>query len=211
MNKILTKRNQIFNNYVMDAGSLNRRCVAGRSELGINFEGKVSRCPQSGDYIGDLMVEDFKTIWEKADCTTSNLLPNVCINCPLFKMCSGGCRVSAKSAFGAWNAIDPKANPHNINSVIENIKRHFKSLLVNEVNGYCRKESFGSIFIRSDGNYALLDKYFTPEELSSNDEMKKTIRSHIIPIVLLKNECYINHDCSLCELHDVCYNVHNCR
>lgn len=84
-------------------------------------------------------------------------------------------------------------------------------MLVNEVNGYCRKESFGSIFIRSDGNYALLDKYFTPEELSSNDEMKRTIRSHIIPIVLLKNECYINHDCSLCELHDVCYNVHNCR
>lgn len=190
---------------------MNRRCVAGRSELGINFEGKVSRCPQSGDYIGDLMVEDFKAIWAKADCTTSNSLPDVCINCPLFKMCSGGCRVSAKSAFGAWNAIDPKANPHYINSVIQNIKRHFKNLLVNEVSGYCRKECFGSIFIRNDGNYALLDKYFTPEELSSNDEMKRDIRSHIIPIVLLKNECTINQDCSLCELHDVCYNIHNCR
>lgn len=65
MNKILTKKNQIFNNYVMDAGSLNRRCVAGRSELGINFEGKVSRCPQSGDYIGDLMVENLRRYGKK--------------------------------------------------------------------------------------------------------------------------------------------------
>ncbi len=193
---------------------MNRRCVAGRTELGISCEGKISRCTQSEDYVGDLMTEDFQTIWSKMDdCTTSDSLPNVCVNCPLLKMCSGGCRVSAKSETGCWNGLDPKTRPQNVEVVLQNIKKHYKKLLPNDARGYCRKEKFGSILIRNDGNYTLLDKYFTKKELEEiyNDSTQNKLAQHTLPIILKDMPCTICEDCDSCALHDVCYNIHNCR
>lgn len=187
---------------------MNRRCVAGRTELGISCEGKVARCPQSGDYVGDLTSEDFKSIWERIDdCATSLSLPEVCVSCPLFKMCSGGCRVSGKSETGHWNGLDPKTNPVNVPIILKNIKENMKKLLPGDMEGYCRKEEFGSVLIRKDGNYALLDQYFTEKELKE----EKNIEKHILPIVLNDVSCNINDECDTCRLYDVCYNIHNCR
>jgi len=194
---------------------MNRRCVAGRTELGINCEGKVARCPQSGDYVGDLMTEDFQTIWSRIDdCATSDSLPDVCVNCPLFKMCSGGCRVSAKSETGHWDGLDPKTRPQNVEIVLQNIKKHYKKLLPNNARGYCRKEEFGSVLIRTDGNYTLLGKYFTKEELDKeifNDLTQNKLIQHTLPIILKTTHCNISGDCDSCALHNVCYSVHNCR
>jgi len=193
---------------------MNRRCVAGRTELGISCEGKISRCVQSGDCVGDIMGEDFQTIWSKMDdCATSDSLPNVCVNCPLFKMCSGGCRVSAQSETGCWNGLDPKTRPQNVEVVLQNIKEHYKQLLTNDAHGYCRKEEFGSILIRDDGNYTLLNKYLNKEELEEiyNDPMQNKLTQHTLPIVLKDMPCAICEDCDSCALHDVCYNIHNCR
>jgi radical SAM protein with 4Fe4S-binding SPASM domain len=188
---------------------MNRRCVAGRTELGINCEGKIARCPQSGDYVGDLMTEHFKMIWDRMDdCSTTNSFPEVCVNCPLFKMCSGGCRVSAKSETGHWNGLDPKTRPENVDMVLQNIRKHYKELLPNNVSGYCRKEEFGSVLIRTDGNYTLLDKYFTKDELNL---VSNTLIKHSLPIVLTDKPCNISENCKTCALHDVCYSVHNCR
>jgi len=193
---------------------MNRRCVAGKTELGISCEGKITRCTQSGDYVADLMIEDFQTIWSKMDnCATSNSLPNVCVNCPLLKMCSGGCRVSAQSKTGCWNGLDPKARPQNVEVVLQNIKEHYKKLLPNNACGYCRKEKFGSVLIRTDGNYTLLDNYFTKEELEEiyNDSTQNKLIQHTLPIILKDMHCTIHEDCDSCALYDVCYNVHNCR
>lgn len=190
---------------------MNRRCVAGRSELGISCEGMVSRCPQSSDYIGSIMAESFETVWKCADCSTSDAFPNVCTNCPLLKMCSGGCRVSAKSDCGKWNGLDPKATPQNINMVLKNIDEHYGNLLpTKDVSGYCRKEAFGAILIRTDGNYSLLDKYFTNDELK-DEHVLASLSKHTLPIILKNESCIINDDCKLCKLRDVCYNIHNCR
>lgn len=193
---------------------MNRRCVAGRTELGINCEGKIARCPQSGDYVGDLMTEDFQTIWSKMDdSAASDSLPDVCANCQLFKMCSGGCRVSAKSETGYWNGLDPKTRPQNVEIVLKNIKKHFKKLPPNNARGYCRKEEFGSVLIRTDGNYTLLDKYFTKEELEEvyTNSTQNKLTQHILPIILKDMHCTICEDCDSCALHDVCYSIHNCR
>jgi radical SAM protein with 4Fe4S-binding SPASM domain len=194
---------------------MNRRCVAGRTELGINFEGKVARCPQSGDYVGDLMTEDFQTIWNRIDdCAASESLPDVCVNCQLFKMCSGGCRVSAKSDTGYWNGLDPKAKPQNVIIVLKNIKKHYENLLPKDAHGYCRKEEFGAVLIRTDGNYTLLDKYLTKDEFDNsfgNDINQSQLKKHTLPVILKDMNCIINKDCESCKLHNVCYSIHNCR
>lgn len=190
---------------------MNRRCVAGRTEIGISCEGIVSRCVQSGEYVGDLREEDFKDIWKKMeDSCTSDVIPEACAKCGLFKMCSGGCRVSAKSETGCWNGLDPKMNPKNIPIVLDNIKKNYKSLLPKEASGTCREEEFGSVYIRNDGNFSLLDRYFTDEELA-DEKIKEELKNHILPISLSEVGCQISENCDTCSLHDVCYNIHNCR
>lgn len=184
--------------YVNDISPfINRRCVAGRTEIGISSTGKVKSCAQSDNFVGDIMTEDFSDIWERLSYhNTEESYPKECISCPLFKLCSGGCRVSSKSKTGMWNDKDPLMKEENVSIILQKIKKNIRKLQKSkdEIFGQYRDESFGQVFIRNDGNYMLLDK-------------NKSVK----PIILKRNKCYISDNCEECPLYDTCYSIHNCR
>lgn len=94
------------------------RCSAGITTCTIGSDGQVRPCSHSDETYGDIFHERLRAIWKKmSEWRDGSRLPSVCKECDLFSVCSGGCRVDAKTCFGSISALDPYADPSAIGAV----------------------------------------------------------------------------------------------
>jgi radical SAM protein with 4Fe4S-binding SPASM domain len=72
-----------------------RMCTAGNTTLTIGSEGNIRVCSYDQESYGNILEEDFKTIWKKMEKWRDNsLLPQECKDCIIVDSCGGGCKVS---------------------------------------------------------------------------------------------------------------------
>lgn len=102
--KCLLDDNILLGNY----NFINRKCSAGRTVAAISCDGNIRPCAHNVDSYGNILVEEFKTIWGRMGFWRANkLLPSECLNCGWLEKCNGGCRTNAKVYSGDWNGNDP--------------------------------------------------------------------------------------------------------
>jgi radical SAM protein with 4Fe4S-binding SPASM domain len=93
--------------YGKKLGFLNRSCQAGKSSTTVSNIGDIRPCSRSSEVYGNLLVEPFKTIYAKMeDWRALKTVPDECLACKVLSKCLGGCRVSAKAAFGDCKSKD---------------------------------------------------------------------------------------------------------
>jgi radical SAM protein with 4Fe4S-binding SPASM domain len=76
-------------------------CGAGITFAAINPKGEVRTCNQSECVYGNILVEDFETIWHKPELSEFRSLQWIekpCIGCSVLAECLCGCKVDANSA-----------------------------------------------------------------------------------------------------------------
>jgi len=72
-----------------------RACVAGRTTVTIDPNGKVRPCPHVELFYGNILYEPFVDIWKRMSQWRHNeFIPQVCSECPILSYCNGGCRVN---------------------------------------------------------------------------------------------------------------------
>jgi radical SAM protein with 4Fe4S-binding SPASM domain len=133
-----------------------KSCGIGRKQIVCSSDGKLRPCTHFETIEGDLVQEELANIWSRFEhwLEASNF-PDICLNCKLFGLCSGGCRMSAKSATGNHCAVDPNINVENIDKVARQIQEQLKmkqkasletlpdSFVIN--NYRTRKEEYGVV------------------------------------------------------------------
>jgi len=139
-----------------------RKCSAGKIDCAIGPNGEVRPCPQSDMIYGNILEDDLSNIYSKmTDWLTDDLLPKICVSCPQFIYCGGGCRYDAK-AMGDIAGMDPLAtNPNDVYPLIErpvSIKLDNRQKIYFPKSVSYRKEEFGAIFYNhATGTSVLLD------------------------------------------------------
>lgn len=77
-----------------------RGCEAGRSICNITFDGNITPCPHSRlPVLGNLMDDNIRSIWEKANPFSSDLIQE-CRKCQFSLSCNGGCKGISMLKFG---------------------------------------------------------------------------------------------------------------
>ena len=90
-------------------------CTAGKTTYAIDIDGNVKACPRDSHMYGNILKEDFDTIWERIHVwRDETFLPPKCKECNKLNECLGGCRVSAYTMTGSMNGIDDVSNFDNI-------------------------------------------------------------------------------------------------
>jgi len=85
-----------------------RLCSAGITSCVISATGGIRPCPQSDIEYGNILVEDFATIWQRMECwTLPEMLPEDCRGCTANVVCEGGCRMRARFSTGSYAGADP--------------------------------------------------------------------------------------------------------
>ncbi len=92
------------------------RCALATRSPGYTIDpwGRLRACSVSPIILGDLRSEPFEVIQERARSGYFREvaeLPSECLGCGQAAACGGGCRESARSAFGALDRADPLARP----------------------------------------------------------------------------------------------------
>lgn len=95
------------------------RCALGTDVPGYTIDpwGRVRACSVSPVVLGDLRTESFQTIESRARSSYFRevaALPAECRDCSEAGACGGGCRESARSAFGTLERADPLATPFRV-------------------------------------------------------------------------------------------------
>lgn len=87
----------------------NRKCSAGVTTCSISPNGEVRPCPHADISYGNMLQEDFSTIWKAMSIwSCPDILPEVCRSCNANVVCEGGCRMAAKITGGEYNSPDPR-------------------------------------------------------------------------------------------------------
>jgi radical SAM protein with 4Fe4S-binding SPASM domain len=82
-------------------GFIHRKCQAGVTSLAISSNGDVRPCTHNIENYGNILKDDFTTIWESMqNWRNRSYLPERCNFCKSLSSCEGGCRMTAK-AFSA--------------------------------------------------------------------------------------------------------------
>lgn len=85
----------------------NKICSAAVTSCVISSSGMVRPCIHSDKSFGNILREDFSSIWAKmAPWSEEAMLPVECINCAATAICEGGCRMSSKALHGCYNGKD---------------------------------------------------------------------------------------------------------
>ena len=145
-----------------------RRCVAGITTMTVSYDGPVRPCSHLDLSYGNLLQEDFKTIWDRMDLWREGFqIPGECKTCPLFPMCGAGCRMEAKTRTGKINDLDPYSIPHHALEMAKGIKeRRAGNVPKTEtltsfrtVKFRLRQESFGGVVALGGNKMVLLDQH----------------------------------------------------
>lgn len=105
-----------------------RRCGIGRRQLVCAADGKLRPCTHFDIVEGDLMNEDLSQIWERLKhWIEAEHIPDICLNCKLFGICGGGCRMSAKKATGNHCEVDPNVNIESIDKIVVQIQEQLRN------------------------------------------------------------------------------------
>ena len=144
-----------------------RRCVAGITTMTVSYDGSVRPCSHIDVSSGNLLREDFSTIWTRMDIWSKGLyIPSECELCSLLPLCGGGCRMEAKTRTGNIKSLDPYSSLEHIPKIGERIKAIQSKVPAQlEIPPYfrtvkfrLRKESFGGIVALKDNSRVFLDQ-----------------------------------------------------
>lgn len=87
----------------MEAG-----CDAGRTYITVDPFGNIKPCTQISDGYGNILTEDFESIWNKMQVYRDNeFVPELCAPCDLKEVCGGGCRAEAERRVGSLKSKHP--------------------------------------------------------------------------------------------------------
>ena len=85
----------------------NRICSAAVTSCAISSSGMVRPCIHSDKSFGNILREDFSSIWAKmTPWSEESMLPIECANCTATSICEGGCRMSSKTLHGCYDGKD---------------------------------------------------------------------------------------------------------
>ncbi|PTN38680.1 radical SAM protein [Desulfonatronum sp. SC1] len=97
----------LFNPITADLG--NKGCSACDGLLSVDFRGRILPCSSCDDPMGDLLREDFRTIWNRPASTVyrdKDLAHASCRECDHFAFCHGGCPLYWRHfGFGELEAV----------------------------------------------------------------------------------------------------------
>lgn len=140
-----------------------RRCNAGVTTATISYDGSVRPCPHLDISYGNLLTEDFSTVWERMRPWSDGFqVPKECSGCELLNVCGSGCRMEAKMNSGRINGPDPFAVMNYVNDITEVISRSrsiSEKVAVRRFrtpNFRLRQEAFGGVFL-SGKRHVFLD------------------------------------------------------
>lgn len=144
-----------------------RRCVAGITTMTVSYDGSVRPCSHIDVSSGNLLREDFPTIWTRMDIWSKGLyIPSECEPCSLLSICGGGCRMEAKTRTGNIKSLDPYSSLEHIPKIGERIKAIQSKIPAQlEIPPYfrtvkfrLRKEGFGGIVALKNNSRVFLDQ-----------------------------------------------------
>ncbi len=82
-------------------------CTAGKTSYAMDTFGNIKACPRDSKIYGNILTEDFATVWERiSEWRDGTLLPAECKQCKMREVCKGGCRVDAFPFTGKLNSLD---------------------------------------------------------------------------------------------------------
>lgn len=150
----------------------NRICSAAVTTCAISSKGTVRPCIHADIEFGNLLYEDFPSIWERMKLWASqDILPNGCKSCKAVVICEGGCRMSAKLTSGCYDGKDmymkgPITNIKRVKKLpFKNEEEKEKTLDFQEMDIFnfnssavLRKEDFGGTIFVDNKNYFLTGK-----------------------------------------------------
>ena len=144
-----------------------RRCVAGITTMTVSYDGSVRPCSHIDISSGNLLKEDFSTIWTRMDLWSKGLyIPDECKTCSLLLLCGAGCRMEAKTRTGNIKSLDPYSSLGHIPEMsgymkkIGSKKSAQPKILTNfrTAKFRIRKEYFGGVVALKDNSRVFLDK-----------------------------------------------------
>lgn len=84
-----------------------RMCTAGNTTITIGSQGDVRVCSYDQESYGNILAEDFQSIWRRMEKWRDNsLLPHECESCAIVESCGGGCRVNSNLRTGQYCELD---------------------------------------------------------------------------------------------------------
>lgn len=90
-------------------------CTAGKTSYSVDTFGNVKACPRDSKIYGNILNEDFSTVWKRiSEWRDGSLLPEECEKCSMREICKGGCRVDAFPFTGRLDSMDLTAKPENL-------------------------------------------------------------------------------------------------
>ncbi len=129
---------------------LNRKCQAGRTSIAVSCNGDIRPCAHNSVSYGNILNESIEIIWDKmSDWRSLEYIPNECKDCIWLSRCNGGCRTSAKAAYGKWNSKDTWATtPPKVAPLIEAKQIELRGETLLQVNtNYKLREEDNSTFL----------------------------------------------------------------
>ncbi len=135
-----------------------RHCGIGRTQLVCSADGTTRACPNFDVPEGNLLYESLQKIWTRYEnWNDASLLPEICRDCKLFGLCTGGCRMAAKSYSGNHCSPDPRLSIEQIERVYKQLLAQTQSNTVNTTDNFLvkdyrlRREDFGAVMAAGDG------------------------------------------------------------
>lgn len=105
----------IISQEAFDLFGYRKFCTAGKTSYAIDFHGNVKACPRDINFYGNILTEEFQSIWDKMNIwRNDSILPSECKNCSEKDFCFGGCRVDAFPFTGKLDSMDSIADINNI-------------------------------------------------------------------------------------------------
>lgn len=177
-----------------------KNCSAGKTSYGIDSNGNVKACPRDEKIYGNILNEDFSTIWERmSEWRDGSLLPEECKECSAKNRCGGGCRLDSFPHTGQKNKLDTMANLDNLpikyTKHATDINVEFDTKLFVPPSLKFLKEDFGwrvsnfgkTIYITDEmKNFLENNDYFTIRSFSDSNDLPIDISKAII-FQLLRN------------------------
>lgn len=105
----------IYTQEAFDMFAYKKLCTAGKTSYAIDTNGNVKACPRDSQLYGNIMTQDFASIWEEMKSwRDGSYMPEECKSCKASAKCMGGCRVDQYPFTGRMDMLDTISNPENL-------------------------------------------------------------------------------------------------
>ena len=142
-----------------------RRCNAGVFTATVSYDGSVRPCPHLDISYGNLLTEDFGTIWERMDPWSQGAqIPVQCSTCSMLNICGAGCRMEAKTSTGKIDGLDSFTSIDHVPEMSKKIIKSSERIVIKKFRTQkfrLRKEVFGGVFVSGYRNVFLDHKGLT--------------------------------------------------